>query len=893
MGSFLWPSSQLNIEEKNMSMISEGTLHPDCVNDELMQRELELEKEMFDRGRQRFFANVNRLREDGNEGATGYGKILLKRGLAPFSEAIAAFLETSKSGGAGRRHLAAQVLDGMDPDVVAFIALRTMLDRLTRNMMVQQVAISIGKEIELEQKLANLEENDNDRYQMTQRWIHGHNVKRYRKTVLRYAYGKSATVDFEPWPDGTCLHIGYKLIELAINSTGLFMQVMHYDSTAARKGRFDSSYQLTPTPQLSEWIQHWTDRNSILNPDFMPTVIPPKAWKNASGGGYYSHSLWRLNLIKVYDRDFLELIDRKIENGEMPDVLTAVNALQDTAWAVNRRVLEVARHIWDNTEGDVADFPPRDGYRLPPCPVCGADITDSANAGQKHECFEHQPEEVLKEWRKQANIVRRMNVSCLSRRLNIAKTLHLADRYRDEAAFYFPYQLDFRGRIYAVPAYLNPQGTHLAKALLRFAHGKRLGSMAAVKWLAVHGSNAWGNDKVSLDERHSWVLQHQDAILAVADDPFNHLWWQEADDPWGFLAFCFEWAGYVAEGLDYVSTLPVAMDGTCNGLQIFSLMLRDEVGGHAVNLTPTEQPQDIYGIVAERVVAKLNACLAKDEATANVLNKKGDRVLYNEVTAARFLLGLGIDRKATKRQVMVLPYGGTFESCKEYTEVWIKDKTSGSSPVALPEGYSTRRLALFLGQLVWDAIGETVIKAREAMQFLQDTASICNKAGVAISWTTPLGYYVRQKYCEQKGKRVKTRIGEEIIFLTVEEHDSRKLNKQKQVSGISPNVVHSLDAAALMRTVCMCRRTRGITAYAMIHDSYGTLAADSEDLARILRETFVEMFGGNTNILEQWKREVLAAVPTTVLKKVDALPAVPAFGSLKVEDVLKSSFFFA
>ena len=140
---------------------------------------------------------------------------------------------------------------------------------------------------------------------------------------------------------------------------------------------------------------------------------------------------------------------------------------------------------------------------------------------------------------------------------------------------------------------------------------------------------------------------------------------------------------------------------------------------------------------------------------------------------------------------------------------------------------------------------------------------------------------------------MKTRIGEEIVFLTVEEHDSRKLNKQKQVSGISPNVVHSLDAAALMRTVCMCRRTRGITAYAMIHDSYGTLAADSEDLARILRETFVEMFGGNTNTLEQWKREVLAAVPTTVLKKVDVLPAVPAFGSLKVEDVLKSSFFFA
>lgn len=79
----------------------------------------------------------------------------------------------------------------------------------------------------------------------------------------------------------------------------------------------------------------------------------------------------------------------------------------------------------------------------------------------------------------------------------------------------------------------------------------------------------------------------------------------------------------------------------------------------------------------------------------------------------------------------------------------------------------------------------------------------------------------------------------------------------------------------------------------MIHDSYGTLAADSEKLAGLLRSTFVELFGGKENMLELWSREVMAAVPTEVLQKIDTLPVVPSFGKLDVNDVTKSLFFFA
>jgi DNA-directed RNA polymerase len=54
-----------------------------------------------------------------------------------------------------------------------------------------------------------------------------------------------------------------------------------------------------------------------------------------------------------------------------------------------------------------------------------------------------------------------------------------------------------------------------------------------------------------------------------------------------------------------VSGLPVAQDGSCNGLQHFSALLRDEIGGKAVNLIPGDVPEDVYQRIADKVLSKL------------------------------------------------------------------------------------------------------------------------------------------------------------------------------------------------------------------------------------------------------------------------------------------------
>lgn len=857
------------------------------TSDVLFNRQIALEKEMIERGRSRYYALVGRGREKGRESGTSYGKALLRDGLEPFAEAIAEFQRAGDKTGPGRPHKAVKMLEGLDPYVAAFIAMRAVIDTLNRRSMLQNVGLKVGREIELECKLAAFEREDKEAYRISRRRAEGH-TRSYRRRVLNYAFGKSVTVSFKPWSSSDCLHLGQKLIELFIKSTG-FVRVttMGYKRV---KGGESMVYTLEPSPECERWLCAHQESRSLLYPDFLPTLMPPKPWDCASGGGYYLGGGWNLSLVKTRDTSYLEDLDRRIRTGGLETVITAVNTLQATPWSVNDRVLDVARTLWEQEGGGTAGLPPREDRPLPPCPVCGADISASVAAGERHGCLERLREsapERFDAWKSAARGVRELNVSLFGRRVGVAKVLMLAEKFSGEERFYFPYQLDFRGRIYAVPPYLNPQGTDLAKGLLRFADGKPIENAEAARWLAIHGSNTFGNDKVSLESRYSWVLANQSRILEVADNPCANQWWRLAESPFCFLAFCFEWAGYVRNGPGFVSRIPVAMDGSCNGLQIFSLILRDSEGGRAVNLVPCETPQDIYQIVADKVVKRLALDAAAPGDEPDVYSEKG-MFLYSKKILSRVLIKMNINRKATKRQVMVLPYGGTRESCREYTSEWLKEEIN-SGRLRLPERHTLLGASCYLAEIIWEAIGETVVAAKNAMAFLQDMASLASRAGRALSWTAPTGFPVVQCYRNMKVNRVKTRLGDKILRMSLVS-EGRGISAAKQRSAVAPNYVHSLDAAALMYTVAESRKA-GITCFAMIHDSYGTHAADSEELARVLRAVFIRMFGNDRQSrLEEWMREVLNDIPERYRKNI---PRLPETGALNVADVARSAFFFA
>ena len=58
--------------------------------------------------------------------------------------------------------------------------------------------------------------------------------------------------------------------------------------------------------------------------------------------------------------------------------------------------------------------------------------------------------------------------------------------------------------------------------------------------------------------------------------------------------------------------------------------------------------------------------------------------------------------------------------------------------------------SFWLSQVLWEAIGEIVIGARECMKWIQDCSSIVAKENRALVWSTPTNFIVHQEYFNYK-----------------------------------------------------------------------------------------------------------------------------------------------
>ena len=106
----------------------------------------------------------------------------------------------------------------------------------------------------------------------------------------------------------------------------------------------------------------------------------------------------------------------------------------------------------------------------------------------------------------------------------------MADKFVKFDYIYFPYQADFRGRKYTVSSFLSPQGTEHAKALLTFGEGLPIENEEQKNWLAIHGANCAGVDKVSFEDRIQWVSDNEEHIIKSAELGLSYDWWTQFDD---------------------------------------------------------------------------------------------------------------------------------------------------------------------------------------------------------------------------------------------------------------------------------------------------------------------------------------------------------------------------
>jgi DNA-directed RNA polymerase len=97
-----------------------------------------------------------------------------------------------------------------------------------------------------------------------------------------------------------------------------------------------------------------------------------------------------------------------------------------------------------------------------------------------------------------------------------------------------------------------------------------------------------------MQERLDWTHNNLALISRVSQDPITHLGdWEGADEPWLFLAACEEYYHCAIIKDRLTTSLPVATDATCSGLQILAGLARDKTTALLVNVVPSDRPQDV------------------------------------------------------------------------------------------------------------------------------------------------------------------------------------------------------------------------------------------------------------------------------------------------------------
>ncbi|KAF1854243.1 hypothetical protein Lal_00015318 [Lupinus albus] len=561
-------------------------------------------------------------------------------------------------------------------------------------------------------------------------------------------------------------------------------------------------------------------------------IAEPKPWTRINEGGFL---VSKATLIRVKSGDVEQKLyaNAAIKRGDMDQVFKGLDVLGKTPWRVNNPVLDVMVEAWNKGDA-IANMPElTPDLEIPPEPTNSDPLLRRA-------------------WIRKVKQVENERGALHSQRCYMNLQLEIARAFRKQV-IYFPHNMDYRGRAYPIPTYLNHMGADHTRALLKFAEGKRLGQQG-LRWLKIHLANLYGYDKASFDEREAFATNNLDNIRESVENPLNgSRWWLKAEDPWQCLAACFELkAAYdLPDPADFVSNLPVHQDGTCNGLQHYAALGGDTWGAQQVNLIPSDRPADVYSAVANLVKESI-------EKDANAGSQLGKNCLGK------------ITRKVVKQTVMTNVYGVTFagakqQVCKQLDALYPEMFKETGIPNLVTATYIATHIFSALGTMFRGAhdiqywlgeIGARVCRALTPAQLDQlqeekdskpapkktaagkskDLDELTSQFRSTVVWTTPLRMPVVQPYRKAITREIRTCL-QSISYPT--QGQTEPVDRRKQLQGFPPNFIHSLDASHMLLSALKCDEL-GLK-FAAVHDSFWTHAADVDILSGVLRDAFIRI----------------------------------------------------
>ena len=681
-------------------------------------------------------------------------------------------------------------------------------------------------------------------------------TEQYNKRVKRREAGLSSAEPAEEtleWTPNMQLKVGVRLVTHLLkvaevettNKEGKMEKApAFHQSREYSQGRQTSLLGIHPS--LSKMLEEAPTGSAIAK--HLPMLTEPLPWTEHRKGGYLTQPVpvVRQSYSSLQSTEYAKLASKK---GDMAHVFAALNVLGKTPWRINKAVYDVMVDVWNSGEA-IASIPPRDPQpQYPTNPGFGAPLAERQDYSRQLRRIENE-------------IMGHHSNRCFQNfQLEVAKAF-LGKR------MYFPHNMDFRGRAYPIPAYLNHMSADNCRGLLQFDIGKELGKEGLV-WLKVHLANVYGFSKASLQEREDFVTDHLKDVYDSAEHSLDgNRWWLTAEDPWQCLAACIELSNALKspDPTKYVSYHPVHQDGTCNGLQHYAALGGDPLGAKQVNLEPGDRPSDIYTAVAEMT----SSSIAKDAAEGNALAKK----LKDKIT-----------RKVVKQTVMTKVYGVTFSGAR----VQVLKRVDELYPDLFPNNQEALDASAYIAKKIFGTLSIMFNGAQDIQLWLVECASrICeslseaqidwlaadqatkgkaefklphiNKANTigenirfksSVIWTTPLKMPVVQPYRDMEVKQIRTNLRSLNLY---EPSAADPVHKRKQLQAFPPNFIHSLDATHMFLTALKCAEEN--LTFAAVHDSFWTHAADVNAMNGIIRDTFIRMH--SENIIERLSAEFQA-----------------------------------
>lgn len=747
----------------------------------------------------------------------------------------------------------------IEPEEMAHIALVTMLDsvRDIPTIPSTQVFTSIGNRIEDQARVRQVSEIDPKFFDRLKEQ-HLKKTESYSRKMSRvmseidFREIDNTELKWEKWNSDEKVAIGAWASWIIQQSTDWFQEVTlppcKSDPFGTRK------YLMFSKSGQSEGKAIEQMRFNLAY-ECRPMFCVPRTWNGVdSDGGYLLHAPGQISRL-VHGHD----------TGTVPSqkALDFINNLQRQSFTVNEFILDILENLLhdNNSIGTFKSFVKLKDDDEPDIDPSIWTLPDTDK--RKRDAFI-----VLMRFKQNKDKHREQSISP-KQKVQMARWAH---NYGLD--FYSPWFFDTRLRAYPTSNF-HPQGADYEKSLLLFADGApvtrdNIDEVDLIYKIAI--ANTYGNkiDKrpfYGADSRVSWSTDYIDknihTILRKPMGKESMSIWTKADEPFQHLALLKEYRDVIINWRPGVLChVPIGFDATCSGLQLLGSFVKDEDTCRLVNVLPSDRPQDAYRAVANKAVEILS-----DPERWRQLAGRADDIEHGIPVEK-------VDRSVAKKVVMLIPYGGTYDTLVKHVAAASEDW-----------GMSYRDTHTLTKALI-QGMSEAVPGFSALNKWFKEAAGCVMASGAElIQWTTPTGSHIEQRYKVPKTHRINTVAFGVSNYKSQDHYDSAQctvidrgapgsVNTRKNQTALAANWTHSMDAAVLQEAFHNFDMP-----FTTVHDCLYSPASVIPDAVERIRQAFV--FVTTTDSLQQFIDDNNIDFP------------LPPIGNANVESAINSDYLFS